>query len=377
MSGGWTVAFYAEGLRIEKLMNEAAKCGIKLRFVGREQDRRVYMRCSPAAYHAFAEMAREKGYGVTPPQPVGIYGEAKRLLKRKGLLIGLLLLLPLLWFSTRFVWGVRVENAGAYQGEVLMFLEENGIRPGIRRDSIDLADLRERLEWRLPGVQWVRTGMDGMRLVIRLEQGTPPPEIMDRGAAGDVVAADDGILLSLTVFSGTAACQSGDPVRKGQVLIRGEEQGKDGTVRRVKARGQAMARVFLSASAESSLWMTETVSTGQESRRQVLVTPFFSFSAQPEPMYLTWDEERRETPVGGAFFPIWLRRETRREAALERVPRSEAEARREAGEMALFALQRLEKSDEFVDKWVDYSMIEGEDVVATATAEIRRDIARN
>lgn len=109
-----------------------------------------------------------------------------------------------------------------------------------------------------------------------------------------------------------------------------------------------MARVFLSASAESSLWMTETVPTGRQSNRRLLITPLFSFSAQPEPEYLTWDEERCETPVGGEFFPIRLRRETRLEAAPERVPRSEAEARREAGKMALFALQRLEKSDELL-----------------------------
>ena len=33
-------------------------------------------------------------------------------------------------------------------------------------------------------------------------------------------------------------------------------------------------------------------------------------------------------------------------------------------------------SDEIIDKWLDYSMIEGENILATATAELLVDIGR-
>ena len=376
MRGKWAVVFYAEGLRLEKLMNEASRQGLRLYSAERKADRRVLVTCAPKTYCAFARLAREKGYAVTEAQPVGIFGALKRLLWRRGLMIGAILALPLLFIATRFVWAVEVENAGVYKGEISLFLQENGLFPGIPRSSVDLAELREKLEWRLPAVQWVRAEMDGLTLRIRLEQGTPPPEIQDRGEAGDVIAAEDGILTRLTVFSGTAACNNGDPVRKGQVLIKGEERTTSGGIRQVRARGEAIARVFISAQAQSSLRETQTIPTGKEARRKVIVSPFGTFSAQEEPAFLTWDEERTEMPIGGVFIPLWLRRETRLEAALESVPRSMDEAKREAAEMALFALEKRENSHEFVDKWVDYSMIEGDIVVATATAEICRDIAR-
>ena len=376
MKKSWAVVFFAEGLRLEKLMNEAARKRLTFYSAERTQDRRMRLSCGMRTYRAFAELARGKGYTVTEPRPIGMLGAAVRFLRRRGLLPGILLGLTLLFIATRFVWAIQIENAGTYKGEIGLFLQENGLVPGVPRSSIDLTALREKLEWRLPAVQWVRAEMDGMTLRIRLEQGTPPPGIQDQGEPGDVVAAEDGILLRLTVFTGTAVCKCGDPVRKGQVLIQGEETTASGDIRLVKASGEAVARVFRSAKAQSSLYQTQTTPTGRSSERRVLATPFFAISAQEEPTYLTWDEERREIPVGGAFFPLWLRRETRMEAALENIPRSVDEAKQEAAEMAFFALEKRENSNDFIDKWVDYSMIDGGILVATATAELCRDIAR-
>lgn len=376
MKKSWAVVFFAEGLRMEKLMNEAARKGLTFYSAERTQDRRMRLTCGIRTYRAFAKLACGKGYTVTEPRPIGMLGAAMRFFRRRGLMPGILLGLTLLFIATRFVWTIQIENFGMYKGEIGLFLQENGLFPGIPRSSIDLSALCEKLEWRLPAVQWVRAEMNGMTLRIRLEQGTPPPDIQDRGEPGDVVAAEDGILLRLTVFAGTAVCKSGDPVRKGQILIKGEETDASGNVHPVKARGEAVARVFRSAKAQSGLYQTQTIPTGRRTERRVLAAPLLAFSAQEEPAYLTWDEERSEIPVGGAFFPIWLRREIRMEAALENVPRSEDEARQEASEMAFFALEKLENSNDFIDKWVDYSMIDGGVVVATATAELRRDIAR-
>lgn len=58
-----------------------------------------------------------------------------------------------------------------------------------------------------------------------------------------MVAARDGIVDSIRTKAGTALVQPGDVVRKGQILIRGEERTGSG-VRAVSARGVVMgARV--------------------------------------------------------------------------------------------------------------------------------------
>ena len=45
-------------------------------------------------------------------------------------------------------------------------------------------------------------------------------------------------------------------------------------------------------------------------------------------------------------------------------------------ESPLGILQETQNPNEIVDKWIDFSMIEGDTIVVTATAEISRDIGR-
>ena len=82
-----------------------------------------------------------------------------------------------------------------------------------------------------------------------------------------------------------------------------------------------------------------------------------------------------ETPLGGVFLPLWVRRETRMEAEVTVRPREEGQLRAEA---AVAALRRLREKigihDDLVDKWVDYCMIEGEVLEAVATGERLIDI---
>lgn len=372
----WLVQFQASGLSVEKLLNAARLQGIRLRSVKREKNRALTIRCAPKAYAAFSALAREKGYQVSPAQPVGALRLSKRLIRRAGLWAGAAAGVLLLVWALGYVWEVRVENAGAYAGEVRLFLEEMGIRPGIRRSSVSLGELRDKLEWRLPRVKWVRAEWAGVALRVRLEEGVPPPQIADAGESGSVVAAEDGVIRRLTTFAGTPAVKEGDFVKAGQVLIKGEERGKDGAVVPVKARGEAIARLWFSVRVRMPV--TELISepTGRSAERRILRTPFFSWCGQEEPAYLTADRQRQDVALGGAWAPVWLTRESIREAALRREERNLEEVKREGARAAVFHLNQALIGDEIVDKWINFSMMEGDTITVTATAEILREIGR-
>ena len=290
--------------------------------------------------------------------------------------MGGFLCILLLFLAMGRVWAVQIENAGAYEGEVRLFLREMGVSPGMRKADADLAALREKLEWRLPKVKWVRVEMRGVTLAIRLEEGTPPPEIESEGMDGDVVAAEDGILTRLTVFAGTPVAHVGDFVRAGDILIRGEEQGKDGQFIPVKARGEAMARSWVMVKVQLPLQEMLSSPTGKEENRRVLMTPFFSIATAEEPAFLTFDREIENVSLGGAWWPVWLQREKYLEVYLEQNVRNAEEVKQEGKKAALRMLNQYLNPNEIVDKWVDFSMIEGDTIVVTATAEISRDIGR-
>lgn len=374
MSG--QVQFLVTGLSVEKLLNEARKQGIAFSRVKREKNRSVLLRCSPKDYEAFSALAREKGFEVSPAQPVGFMRVEKSMAKRVGLLAGALIAIGLLIWALGYVWEVRIENAGAYLGEVRLFLEEQGVRPGIRRSSVSLPTLRENLEWRLPKVKWVRAEWEGVSLVVRLEEGVPPPETASNEGSGDVVAAADGLIQRITTYAGTPQVKAGDFVKAGQTLILGEERGKDGSVHPVKARGEVIARQWLSVRARVPTTEYLSDATGRETTRMVLQTPWFSWTGEDTPDYLTSDFSLETVPVGGAWLPVWLRRETYAEVSLRKQSRDLTEVKREGAEMAIFALNQATIHDETVDKWINFSMIEEDTITVTATAEILKDIGR-
>ena len=371
-----TVQMRFAGLNAEKLLNAARAQGIPVQGVRREKDRSVTVQCARGDAPALRALAAEKGYQVSRECPAGAFLWIGRWAKRRGLLIGAVLGAAAVFWALGFVWQVRVENAGAYAGEVRAYLRELGIEPGIRRSQVDLAALREKLEWRLPQVKWVWVEWTGVALRVRLEEGTPPPDVEPWGGAGDVVAAEDGLLLRLTVYAGTPAAHAGDFVRRGQVLIRGEERGAGGDTVPVKARGEAVARVWVTVRRRLPLEEAVSVPTGRQEDRWTMETPFFSWSSRQEPAYLTADREVREIRVGGAWLPVTVKKESISEVFLKCRLRDLEAVKREGARAALLALRQALISDEIVDKWLNFSMIKGDTIEVEATAEVWRDIGR-
>ncbi|MBR1585548.1 MAG: sporulation protein YqfD [Clostridia bacterium] len=376
MRRGLDVRFQVRGLSGEKLLNAARNAQIPLRGVSRSPGRSLTIRCAAADYEALKALAAEKGFAVGEARPVGWLKRLKQMKRRWALLGGAVLCVGLMIYALGFVWQVRIENAGAYEGEVRSFLRQAGIVPGVRKSQVRLGALRDQLEWYLPQVKWVRTAWQGVALRVSLEEGTPPPEIESAGAPGDIVAAEDGLITLLTTYAGTPQVKNGDFVRAGQVLIAGKEQGPDGTWTAVKARGQAQARVWITQRVRLPLTEYRSVPTGRQETRRVLKAPFFAWSAQEAPDYLTSDRLITETAVGGAWLPVTLQRESYAEVALQAAARDPREALREAEGAALRLLNQRLKKAETVDKWINFRMIEGDTIVVEAAGEIRREIGR-
>lgn len=362
------------GLGAEKLLNAARAAGIRLYGVRRRRDRTLSVTCAAADGRRLRDMALERGFSATAPRPVGALLWGWRLRGRVGLAAGALVFGALTVYAMGFVWRIDIQGAGAYAGEVRAFLAQIHVQPGIRRNAVDLAQLREDLEWRLPRVKWVQTAFSGVTLRVRLIEGTTAET--ENETPGDVVAAADGVLTRLTTLAGTPVCRAGEAVRRGQVLIRGEERGKDGAPVPVKARGEAIARRFVTAQAAVSLTEYLTVPTGRETVCWRIATPLGVFRLGDTPDYLQWDLDVQEYRVGGAWIPVVLTRESYREAAIETGVRGEDAAREEAAEAALFRLRQALFRKDVIDKNVEIRMIEGDYILALAYAEISEDIAR-
>ena len=370
------ISFRMEGLSLERLMNLAREENIILHNLSRHGAKAVEGECGEADYAKLSELAEKRGWKLIrlrPKRLSALFGWLKR---RMAAAIGFVLCIALAITAMQFVWSIDIMDAGQYESEIRLYLKERDIHAGLMKKDVSLEHLVSDLEWRMPKVAWVQAYYRGASLVIRCVLGVPPPGVETQGGPGDIVAQRDGILVKLLPLAGTPLCKEGEIVKKGQVLIAGWERGSGETKIPVKARGVALARGWVGAKVRVPLDEVQSEPTGRSATSQVVETPYFQVGQIEHPDYLQSDRTVEIWPVGGAWWPVTLRRETYEEVSMTITPRDEAQVKAEAGLAALRALaQKLGAGHEPVDKWVDYCMIEGRMLEATAIAEIQVDIA--
>ena len=159
------------------------------------------------------------------------------------------------------------------------------------------------------------------------------------------------------------------------MLIRGEERDADGETAAVYARGVVMARCWQSAVAKVPLYEVCSTETGRETETLLIRMPFGYWPAPwPEAPYLAYNTYVEEHPAGGAFFPLTAVRVIQKEVSMEYTRRDTEEVKKEAEEAALQQLKTMLNSDEIIDKWADYCMIEDDTLAVSVTAERLVDI---
>ncbi len=370
----FTHRFLLNGLNLERFMNLMQQNGIPLVSLCRQDARTLVCECYSADLPAISALAQEKGWRMEGLCPLGLSAFVLWLKKRPGIPAGIALMLIGMLVLSQFVWRVDVQNAGAYQAEIVSYLQESGYHTGVPRKRVNAKALESALIYRYPQIAWFHVYVTNVTLVVEVAPGVAMPETAD-DEPGDLIAAQDSIIHSIRTFAGTPQVKAGAVVRKGDVLIRGEERSSDGMLVPVHADGVVMARCWDSFTVTMPLYDIQSVETGRETVSARIHTPWFDWPAAVEsPDYLASNTYLMETPLIGAYFPVFLHTFTHREVSMEYVPRDVEEVRKEASEAALKQLKNALFGDEIIDKWVDYCMIEDDTLAATATAERLVDI---
>lgn len=369
--------FRCHGLGTEQLLSRLDNAGIRLFDVQRQGIRTLTFYCDARQKEQTQALLKALGFSFEQLAPRGYL---KWLTNWQRILPSALAIATALIFlacSLHFIWNIDISGAGAYTGEIRQYLRQQGIHIGRSKSAIETQQIASDLLDRLPKVTWVRASMVGVTLKIAVTQGVYAPEDNATALSGDIVADRDGVIAHIDVFAGQPAVQAGDMVQAGDVLIYGRERRTDGVLQPVHARGRIMARVWQSASAVLDAQQTISTRTGNSTCRAVLACPFFRYSTMPEPDYLTYETQSSRIALGGAWLPVWLEKETIYELSLERTERDTQQLYRKSGRLALQNLLSFcGGKDEIVDKWLDYSMIEGGNIMATVTAELLVEIGR-
>ena len=276
------------------------------------------------------------------------------------------------------VWRVEI----AFSGEAAEYgdrpalertLAELGVVPGLSR-GIDAAQLARTLLASAPSYSFFSVHLQGVRLLVEAVPELPAPQVYDVDAARDLVSDRDGVVVRAIARSGALCVAPGDVVRRGQLLIRGEEKLSDDQTRPIAALGEVVVRAWYTGDAKLPLSSTRAAYTGRVCTGSSLSLMGLRWPISPGGEYEDQQTETEYLPVGGLFLPLEIERTTRREIRLESVDADADTLRNDTAALARAdaarSLSREQASDcDIRDSWLSYEL-SGDALSARAVYEI-------
>ena len=194
-----------------------------------------------------------------------------KLLRRPGIALGLLLFAALAFFSQRVIWRIEVVGNDTLEyAEVCELLSEQGVRPGVLKSSLDVDKITNRLLISTDKVSWMSINVVGTLATVEIREALPPPAT-DPPVCSNVVAAENGVIVSFDNVRGNLAVGVGDAVAKGDLLVGGVYGAEGEAVRFVRATGSVFARVSRELELDIPLAYTQKVYTGRQKVQKSLI----------------------------------------------------------------------------------------------------------
>lgn len=372
-----------EGAYPERLLQRALGQGARFARVRREGARTLILATDEKSAEIVLQLCRKYGLNHRVLRHGGCSALMHRMLSRWTLLLGAALGLALCWGFLSRVWIIDVSftgSAAALGNEAALrrCIAAEGLKPGTAVSAVDADLLQKRLLAEAGDYSFIGVRVQGVRLLVEAAPEVPAPELYQIDRARDLVAARDGVVESVTVHSGEACVQTGDTVRTGQTLIRGEEDKTREETTPVAALGEVVARCWYEGSAEGEIETGVLLPSGRSERACRL--HLFSLSL-PLTECASYPLEKMEVeilPVVGLFLPLEIVRTTHIELEphLQRVDSAALQAH-------LTALARAEAQAKLAADGIDCEIASGwEDVTqdggrmcVRAVYEVYTDIA--
>ncbi|MBQ8357933.1 MAG: sporulation protein YqfD [Clostridia bacterium] len=185
------------------------------------------------------------------------------LVRRPGLLCGLLLALALIIGARLFVWEVDVEgNESIPREELLTELSAVGLSRGTFLPRLDGDGVAIALRQGDSRVAFATVNLKGTVAHVQIREAAQAPDGPVTVPA-NLVAKCDGVVVLPLIFEGEALVQEGDVVRAGQILAGGLIDTEKHGYRVTRAAGQVLARTVHTYTVTIPLSYEEKVYTGK------------------------------------------------------------------------------------------------------------------
>lgn len=134
---------------------------------------------------------------------------------------GVLAFFVMLFFLSTRIWGIEVKGQNYYTKEnMISYLDTENIYGGMYSKNIDCEKIEKKIRKYYDNIGWVAVNRNGSRLIINIREMSKD-DIEKKGHPSDLVASENGKIVSIVTSAGVAKVKAGKKVKKGKVLISG------------------------------------------------------------------------------------------------------------------------------------------------------------
>jgi similar to stage IV sporulation protein len=238
------ITIEAQSLIPEKFINLLWKNDINIRNITKKDITTVNIDVSLKDYAKIKNMAKRTKTKVKIVRRKGFAFFLIKIKRRSALVVGIILFIGIIYYLSTFIWNVDIivdHNLTPY--EIRQQLKSHGIKPGISKKNINVYEIEENLMKNNDNIMWVKARIEGAKLKISAVERQSPPNIVSDDKPSNLVAKKDGEVIRVYTKAGTAVVKKGDMVRKGQVIVKGQQGNEDSTYD-VHAIGSVICRTF-------------------------------------------------------------------------------------------------------------------------------------
>lgn len=199
--------------------------------------------CIPRGeYGTVARLCEKRGDRISVSRRQGLYWTVRQLAGRPVLVSGLAGMLALMLFLPTRVLFLKVEgNETVPARRILACAEDCGLGFGTVRREVRSEQVKNGLLAQIPQLQWAGVNTAGCTATILVRERPAQAPVEQEQEVCSIVAAQDGVILSVTATRGNLVCREGQAVQRGQVLVSGyTDCGL--SIRATRAEGEIFAQ---------------------------------------------------------------------------------------------------------------------------------------
>ncbi|QAT42703.1 sporulation protein YqfD [Aminipila luticellarii] len=240
-----------EGFKQQDLISECMKKNIPLRNVKIKNNIEMTLKIKRDDFESLKKLGKNR-YRMSILSEGGYLPLLSVVLNNKARICGVLLFIFIVYFQTLFISEIRIDGYEMFtERQIRECLKEGGMFEGCKK-SMDIEKLKLFLYDKLDHVAFVGINVKGCLAEVKIVEGTINLKKVDKSAPCDIVADKEGYIDKITPIEGIRALDTGDYVKKGDIIIAGiipihstayGQPESSETERYVHAEGTVTARI--------------------------------------------------------------------------------------------------------------------------------------